>query len=320
MSEKQKDPFFVGYLPMPAALVAYNKLVIVAAMLAGFGLGFWIASGQQGGGQGKVDKTVVALTGYLTMDPYPVLHHVGGEERSVLLIDKMKKSADHIVEGYANQWITLTGAMVQRGDWEMLVLPPGTEVVTATAKSALKLEDVVLGEVSLNGEIIDSKCYLGAMKPSSGKVHRACARLCLLGGVPPMFAAKNAEGTRYGYLLMNPDGSSAAIDLADKVAKPVNIKGTLVKRGDMQYIRMALDSIQQLAGTDLQDYGQTLEQRSVAELEGLAADPNRSSLKAGIYEFPLVCSTLPPSESMPASSADSEFNYQSIVQREHSRR
>jgi hypothetical protein len=175
----------------------------------------------------------------------------------------MKKSANHVVDGYANQWITLTGFMVHNGDWEMLQLPPGTKVLTAAAQGAVALKDVELGEVRLNGEIIDSKCYLGAMKPGGGKIHRACARLCLLGGIPPMFVAKNAEGTRYGYLLMNSDGSSASLDLSEKVAVPVNIKGTLIQRGDMQYIRMVSDDIQNLVGRDLMNYGQTLEEQSM---------------------------------------------------------
>jgi hypothetical protein len=35
------------------------------------------------------------------------------------------------------------------------------------------------------GELVDTKCWLGVMRPATGKVHRACAARCLAGGVPP---------------------------------------------------------------------------------------------------------------------------------------
>jgi len=41
--------------------------------------------------------------------------------------------------------------------------------------------------VRWTGEIIDPKCYAGSMKPGDGKTHKACAALCLRGGIPPVF-------------------------------------------------------------------------------------------------------------------------------------
>lgn len=268
-NNSKKSPFFIGYLPIPASLAAYYKILITLIILIGVALGLWLAGSQKSAGEGTVELFEEStLSGYLTMEPYPVLHQVNGTDRSVILIDRYKKSANHIVEDYANSWISLSGLIVQRGEWEMLQLPPGTTISSASPNESFKISESDLGEVNLNGEIIDSKCFLGAMKPGGGKVHRACARLCLLGGVPPMFVAKNADGNRFGYLLMNPDGSSASIELADKVAIPVNITGTLIQRGNFQYIKLTSNNIQTLSGNKLNNYGETLEEASLALSEG----------------------------------------------------
>jgi hypothetical protein len=47
---------------------------------------------------------------------------------------------------------------------------------------------------SLGGEILDSKCWFGAMQPSDSKVHKACASLCVRGDVPPAFFARGPAG------------------------------------------------------------------------------------------------------------------------------
>jgi hypothetical protein len=53
------------------------------------------------------------------------------------------------------------------------------------------------GRVTLRGEIIDPKCYIGAMKPGGGKTHKACAQLCLSGGIPPMLVTRNRQARRH---------------------------------------------------------------------------------------------------------------------------
>ena len=47
-----------------------------------------------------------------------------------------------------------------------------------------------IGEVTLVGEVVDPKCWLGDMKPGDGKAHAACARLCMEGGIPPMLRVR----------------------------------------------------------------------------------------------------------------------------------
>jgi hypothetical protein len=230
-------------------------------------VGSWLSLNQKSTGNGVAELSNQAtMSGYLTVDPYPVLHQVGEEERSVILVDRFKKSANELLQPYANQWITVSGLTIDRGDWSMLQVPNDSEVQQMSDKAEVEVVDQNLGKVNFEGEIIDSKCYLGVMKPGGGKVHRACARLCLLGGVPPMLAVKNKQGERVGYLLMNEDGSSASIPLSDKVAVPVKLSGTLLQRGKLQYVRLNASDVQVLVGSELADYGDTLADLSQQEM------------------------------------------------------
>ncbi len=255
----KQDEFFVGYLSVPPGLSRFYKLLALSLLFVFIGLGIWLSAAQKSAGLGISDMSVEhEFTGYLTVDPYPVLHVVGEQNRSVILVDQMKKSATDIAKPFANQWVSVSGLSVERGDWLMLQIDPAKGIQKTSAQSHSPPQAEPLGQVSFTGEIIDSKCFLGAMKPGAGKVHRACATLCLMGGIPPMFIVKNKQGQQFGYLLMNKDGSSAAIDLAEDVAVPVNIRGELERRGDMTYLKIDADQITYLEGRALSEYGETL--------------------------------------------------------------
>lgn len=249
--------FYVGYLSAPEKIAGLYKLLIPILGIAALLLGVSLASKQQTPGATEAVFSNVEVTGYLTVDPYPVLHGVGEDNRSVLLVEQTKHSANGLAEPFANQWVSMSGFTLQRGDWHMLQLKAGAEI-TPVKQSRISVPLQEIGEVTLQGEIIDSKCFLGAMKPGGGKVHRACASLCLLGGIPPMLVTKDGAGNRFGYVLMNADGSSAAVDLSRLVAIPVELTGTLVKRGDLQYIKLAEDAVQKLSGVKLADYGDSV--------------------------------------------------------------
>ncbi|MEJ2177929.1 MAG: hypothetical protein P8Y12_08270 [Gammaproteobacteria bacterium] len=65
--------------------------------------------------------------------------------------------------------------------------------------------------MTLTGEIADSKCFLGVMKPGEGSIHRACAEVRLLGGIRSMLVVRDCNDIRYGYILTLPDGSPARL-------------------------------------------------------------------------------------------------------------
>lgn len=256
-----KDEFFVGYLKTPQGIARFYKVVVPLLILVGLGVGLWLSSGQKSAGQGAWDLSAQReISGYLTVDPYPVVHFVGEKRRSVILVQQGKRSATDMARPYTNRWVTVSGFAIDRGDWSMLELLPTSsfQVTDQESRAAIDLEP--LGMVSLQGEIIDSKCFLGVMKPGSGKVHRACAALCLRGGMPPMFVVKNEKGERFGYLLMHKNGESASLDLAERVAMPVTLTGEMERRGDILYIRYDKERLTRLTENQLLSYGETLAQ------------------------------------------------------------
>lgn len=257
--QDNKAEFFVGYLEAPAGISAFYKLVIPILLVFAVGFSFWASSSQTSAGEGVWDLSgEVEISGYLTVDPYPVIHIGGEQPRSVILVEQTKMGAGDSATEYANQWVSVSGFAITRGDWTMLQLVPTSTFTVLTDTTVAPIESVAMGEVELTGEIIDSKCFLGVMKPGAGKAHRACAAMCLRGGIPPMLVVKNAEGEKYGFMLMNEDGSSASIELADQVAVPVTLSGQMEQRGDMMYIRYSAGSVNRLSGPSLASYGESL--------------------------------------------------------------
>jgi hypothetical protein len=254
--------FFVGYLPMPADLKKFTIIIAVVLLVATTVLSTMFSRQQSLSGKGIIDTSgTVTIEGLLTVDPYPVLHVAGNEPKSVILVLIGKHSADDIALPHANTLVSVTGSSINRGGWSMLEIS-GSESIEKNPEGKLVTvpEAQALGEVTMRGEIVDSKCFLGVMKPGPGKIHRACAALCLLGGIPPMFVIRDPEGQKFGYLLTDSTGRSSSKQLSPMVATPVKVNGTLEKRGDLTYLKLSDDqgSPELLTGVELLQYGETL--------------------------------------------------------------
>lgn len=247
---KRDTGFFVGYLPMPHALFRfYLPLAVGLAIFAAVG-GYFLASLQKSAGAAVWNTAAtVEMRGILTTSPYPILHRRGenGGVESVLLVGQGKHAAavDADFDGRA---VRVRGFEIARDGWRML------EIVRADAESVTplgedfsdvgaQLSSTSFGETSVTGEIADSKCFLGVMKPGIGGVHKACAELCLRGGIPPMLLAQNTRGEKLGYILMRADGDSAAEMLAPYAAESVRVQGELLRRGDLMFIKIYADSV-----------------------------------------------------------------------------
>lgn len=249
---KQESSFFIGYLPAPQALVRfYRPLVFVLVVCCGL-FGYWLGAQQKSGSPGIwAVGSPITMTGALQLSPYPVLHRFHPEDptriESVLLVRQGKHAATNLVSDLDGIAVSVTGTPISRGGWTMLEVSSResftkTDAVDiASIKSHLQIES--LGEITLSGEIVDSKCFLGVMKPGAGPIHRSCAEVCLLGGIPAMLVSKAADGLKYGYILVQPDGSSASALSAALAAQTVKITGELQRQGDLLYLRMATNGL-----------------------------------------------------------------------------
>lgn len=110
------------------------------------------------------------------------------------------------------------------------------ETAAAVEGSAPRPEQtgpIDLGQQTLRGEIIDSKCFLGVMKPGNSKPHRACATRCISGGVPPLLLLRDEAGGATYLLLVGSNGESINKDVLSMVAEPLQISGRVMRHDDL---------------------------------------------------------------------------------------
>jgi hypothetical protein len=172
--------------------------------------------------------------GAIVESPYPILVN---RQARYLLVAPGKHGASELVTGLNLGNVELRGSLIRRGDDKMLEIVPGS---IRTTSGQVKLDErVSLGHVSLTGEIVDSKCYLGVMNPGNGKVHRDCAVRCISGGIPPALIVKDMAGTVRTILLTASDGGALSPEVLDMVAEPVQITGQLFQSGSTLILQAA---------------------------------------------------------------------------------
>ena len=94
-----------------------------------------------------------------------------------------------------------------------------------------------LGRQTFVGEIVDSKCYLGAMNPGRLTPHRACAVRCISGGIPPVLLVRRTGEAPLYLLLVSADGNPVNKQVLDMVAEPVEITGEVIQQGTLAILR-----------------------------------------------------------------------------------
>lgn len=172
------------------------------------------------------------VSGGLSHAPYPSLRTERGR---VWLVGRGKHGADMDVAAVPDGPAMVEGTTIQRGAHAMLELLPGSaRTASASASPSTARADAgVDGEldVTLTGEIVDGKCFLGVMNPGERTVHRDCARLCLQGGIPPMLLVRGGMGEEALVLLVSPDGQELGPTLASLAGVPVRVRGRLRREG-----------------------------------------------------------------------------------------
>jgi hypothetical protein len=253
------DPFFIGWLPTPVAhrrfLLPLAAGLVVSAAVAAAAVAFF----QRDPGGGRWEEDARTFDGVVYARPYAMLRVPGEPPRTMLLVEEGKFGAlprvEALLEGRAEGLpVRVTGTVLQRdGRWVLEVAEGDAGMRRLTAEEEGRLRSrgrpgppgsQVLGErVTLRGEIIDPKCYLGAMKPGGGKTHKACAMLCVSGGVPPMLVTRDADRNETFYLLTTADGGTANEAVGDFVGDAVEVSGRLERHDDLLVLRLAPDGV-----------------------------------------------------------------------------
>lgn len=175
-----------------------------------------------------------SVTGTLTLSPYPLLHvGAGGNLRTLLLAGDGKQRPPGDLTELEGQRVTAAGFLLSRGDIAMLVLgaPP---IALGDAPPPPR---EWLGRWRITGEICDGKCAAGGMRPGTGLAHRACAALCLDGGVPAVFVSE-APLLGHAYLLLaSAEGGPMGAALRPLIGRRVTLEGQVERLGRLLVFR-----------------------------------------------------------------------------------
>jgi hypothetical protein len=219
--------------------------ILVIALAALIALDAWlVATLQPEAGNGRWADTPSTFEGTLTRDPYPMLRvDKDGTVKTYLIISDEKRGAEAALAKLPDgASIKLSGFEVERAAVGMIQLA-ATEMTAANAPSIADAPREIHGRVTVTGEIVDSKCWLGVMRPGDGHIHKACASICIRGGIPPMLVTR-AEGVPSVMLLTLFDGRAVPPErILEYVADSVQLSGIVEKRGDLTVFKADLDSL-----------------------------------------------------------------------------
>lgn len=245
------EEFYIGWMPAaPTRLarklfkwsaVIISLVILVSASLALLQRPFSTASFEFG--------QTVSLTGVYHDWPVPSLRiessgDFSGQQAAITvplvgygksgarsIIDQLEKDSLVRLNG---RTLTLRGSLLYSDGKTILQIDrydhPLTRIGSMQANSGQQID--TLGMLTLEGEILDPKCYFGVMKPGSGKPHRDCAIRCIAGGISPVLWIQDPNGVSNYCLLVGTDGKTLNQPLQQLIAEPVRLKARALRIDD----------------------------------------------------------------------------------------
>jgi hypothetical protein len=250
-SKSEDAEFYVGYLPRAPKILARVVFRITVALTAlVLVIGLVLVFGQQPFPRSTFEyQQYREFTGLMEASPYPALlvERPGAPpEHSpysrYLLVAPGKHGADSDIRGFAGKRVSLRGSLIYRDGQTMIELLPGSLALRSSTPPN-QPEETLLGEVTILGEMVDSKCYLGVMNPGRTKVHRDCAVRCISGGIPPMLVTGDTT-----YLLVGTDGRQLNQEVLDMVGETIEVRGMAVRSGETLSIKSEPGTYRRVTG------------------------------------------------------------------------
>jgi hypothetical protein len=245
--------FFVGYLETPAGMKRFLRGVVVGFVGVVVGLTAILASVQRDPGEGvwHVDESSM-IEGVAFADPCPVIRVKEGDvEKTLLLVSEGKFGARQRISALDGKRVRVRGHRLSGRGVPMLELEDGAEAIKVAEPAADSGgENVRWGEnVVIRGELVDPKCFSGAMKPGEGKTHKSCAALCIRGGMPVMFVAVE-DGKTVPYLVVESSGKSLNGERLERILPFVGdwaeVRGRVGTWADLKVLDISADGIRRL--------------------------------------------------------------------------
>lgn len=245
---EQSDEFYIGYLPRaPEGLGKWLRRVVAGLIALTLLIAVLLVFAQQPF-YGSIFEfgTVRAFEGVIQEKPYPVLWVLRPGEPGKLpeysqyyLVNFGKFGAQEAVAGLDGHRVHLQGTLIYRDNQTMVEVAEGS-IKPLGRDEEMPVpsgEGVSLGEFSLTGEIVDSKCFFGVMNPGNLKPHKSCAIRCISGGIPPVFLVRDTGGQAHYFLLVSRRGGQVNQDVLNLVAEPLRIPGEVIQYDNLLILK-----------------------------------------------------------------------------------
>ena len=252
---KENNEFYVSYIDgslgqktkrtIKRFAIASILIVILGALLFGFS--------QKPFKNSTFELTsATKVTGIFHESPYPMLRVEIAENtfKNILLLGFGKSSANPFLEKLQNEVkdlngkeVSIEGNLIYYNGKTLIQITNDEKVVLVSDKKTSTPRKELISKMTLQGEIIDPKCYFGVMKPGKGKIHRSCAVRCISGGIPPVLATTDKNNMSQYFLLTDLQGQPINKAVLPFIGKPSEIKGIVEKMEDWFILKIDLDDI-----------------------------------------------------------------------------
>jgi len=255
---KKNDEFYVPYIDGslgPKTKTILKRFTIVAILVIAISA-LLFSFAQKPFKNSTFELTsVTKITGTFHENPYPMLRVEVADNtfKNILLLGFGKSSANPFLNKLQNEIKDLNGKTLSiEGN---LIYYNGKTLIQITDEEKVTLENIPkkttprkeeISTMTLQGEIIDPKCYFGVMKPGKGKIHRSCAVRCISGGIPPVLATSDKNNLAEYYLLTNLQGKPIHKDVLPFIGQPSKITGIVEKLDDWYILKIDFNNIQTL--------------------------------------------------------------------------
>ena len=243
MNQDNNDDFFVGWSgEAPKSYASKGKQFFFLSLLALLFVGVLYVVNQEPYIDSEYEYGVIReLSGYLVQDPVWGLRIAeDGMIKTIPLVgfgkmgpgptlSKMMQT-NNLKEG---TMVTLRGMLTHfQGKYLMELTEMENSLVSVGEEAMLDREILMKGNKTLEGEIVDPKCFFGVMNPATKAVHRSCAIRCISGGMPPLLAIReNGEFVDY-YFLHGKEMQSISDRILPYVGVPVRMSGKVATYDD----------------------------------------------------------------------------------------
>jgi len=244
------DDFYIGYeSTMPPRMARRVRGAALVLLLAAAAIPLLLLAVQGRFASGRFEfGTTRTIEGRLVEFPYPALDvsAAGAAPAFYWLVGPGKHGAAALVRGLDGRAVRVRGTLIERDGDAMLQIEDHSVETTRAAETPTPFVPVRIRTVTVSGELVDSKCHLGVMKPGDGPLHRDCAVRCLLGAVPPMVVVRGGSGTPRRLAFVDERGRPFFSDFSSLAGRPIAIRGTLLRQGARLFLSASAADIELL--------------------------------------------------------------------------